>query len=104
MVIYGPRFSTKAESKMFRMWGADIIGMTLCPEIVLAREAELCYASVAMVTDYDVWKEQHVSMDMVLETMRKNSEKVKTLLGNVIPKIKEERTCGCGSALKPALL
>ena len=104
VVIEGPRFSTKAESKMFRMWGADIIGMTLCPEIVLAREAELCYASVAMVTDYDVWKEQHVSMDMVLETMRKNSEKVRTLLGNVIPKIKEERPCGCGSALKTALL
>lgn len=104
VVIEGPRFSTKAESKMFRMWGGDIIGMTMCPEAVLAREAEICYATIAMVTDYDVWKEHHVTINMVLETMAKNSEKVKTLLGEVIPKIPEKRPCECKSALKTALL
>lgn len=104
VVIEGPRFSTKAESKMFRMWGGDIIGMTMCPEAVLAREAEICYATIAMVTDYDVWKEHHVTINMVLETMAKNSEKVKTLLGEAIPKIPEKRPCECKSALKTALL
>ncbi len=104
VVIEGPRFSTKAESKMFQMWGGDIIGMTLVPEVVLAREAELCYANVAMVTDYDVWKDQHVTLDMVLETMRTNSKKVKTLLGETITKIKDERPCECPNALSAALL
>ena len=103
VVIEGPRFSTKAESLMFQQWGGDIIGMTMVPEVVLAREAEICYATIAMVTDYDVWKGQHVSLDMVLKTMRKNSEKVKILLGEIIPKIPEKRTCKCKDALKTAL-
>jgi 5'-methylthioadenosine phosphorylase len=102
--IEGPRFSTRAESRLFRQWGCDIIGMTMYPECVLAREAEICYVSIAMVTDYDVWAEKPVSSDEVVETMRVNSEKFKTLIMNALPLIPEERVCGCGSALSQALL
>ncbi len=102
--IEGPRFSTRAESKLFRQWGADIIGMTLYPECVLAREAEICYVSVAMVTDYDVWAEKPVSSDEVMETMKGNAENFKRLIMGALPEIPEERTCGCGEALKHALL
>ncbi|MBS3164360.1 S-methyl-5'-thioadenosine phosphorylase [Candidatus Woesearchaeota archaeon] len=104
VVIEGPRFSTKAESRMFRLWGGDIIGMTMCPEATLAREAEMCYSTIAMVTDYDVWRDAHVSLDMVLKTMKENEQKVKLLLKAVIPKIAKERACGCKSALTGALL
>jgi len=103
VVIEGPRFSTKAESNVFRQWNADIIGMTMVPEAVLAREAEMCYATIAMVTDYDVWKEHHVSLDEVIKTMKNNVEKVKKLLGAVIPKI-EDNDCECRQALKCALI
>ena len=78
--IEGPRFSTKAESRLFRSWGADVIGMTLVPECVLAREAELCYASIATVTDYDVWKDHAVSADEVVATMKASVEKVKRII------------------------
>ncbi len=102
--IEGPRFSTKAESKMFRMWGADIVGMTLVPECVLAREAEICYASIATVTDYDVWKDQPVSVDIVLRTMSENVEKVKRIISEAISKIPEKRECDCKSSLQSALI
>ena len=102
--IEGPRFSTRAESRLFRSWGADIIGMTLYPECVLAREAELCYVSVAMVTDYDVWAERPVSTEEVIRTMRSNAEKFKKLIMEAIPRIPKERTCDCQHALKDALL
>ena len=102
--IEGPRFSTRAESRLFRQWGCDIIGMTMYPECMLAREAEICYVSIAMVTDYDVWAEKPVSSDEVVETMRMNSERFKTLIMDALPLIPEERTCGCGSALAQALL
>lgn len=101
--IEGPRFSTRAESKMFRMWGADIIGMTLVPECVLAREAELCYVVVATVTDYDVWAEKPVSGAEVIETLQKNIGKVRRLLMNIIPSVPMERSCFCKDALKEAL-
>lgn len=100
--VEGPRFSTKAESKTFRNWGADIVGMTLVPECVLAREAEICYASIAIVTDYDVWKEHPVSAVVVAETMKKNIEKVKKLVAQATIRIPEERTCECKNALKSA--
>jgi 5'-methylthioadenosine phosphorylase len=104
VVIEGPRFSTKAESNVFRTWNADIIGMTMCPEVVLAREAELCYQTIAMVTDYDVWKEDNtVSLEEVLATMKNNVEKVKRLLEEVIPNI-EDKECSCKSALQGALI
>ncbi len=102
--IEGPRFSTKAESRLFRSWGADVIGMTLVPECVLAREAEICYATVATVTDYDVWKDHPVSADEVLGTMRGNIEKVKRLIAEVVANMPEARNCGCGSALRGALV
>ncbi|MDD5087040.1 MAG: S-methyl-5'-thioadenosine phosphorylase, partial [Candidatus Nanoarchaeia archaeon] len=103
VVIEGPRFSTKAESNMFRQWNADIIGMTMTPEVVLAREAEICYATIAMVTDYDVWRDSHVSGEEVAKTMKNNVEKVKTLLKEVIMNIPKERVCNCKNALKGAL-
>ena len=103
VVIEGPRFSTRAESNVFRSWDADIIGMTMVPEAVLAREAEICYATIAMVTDYDVWKEEHVTLEEVIKTMQSNVEKVKKLLAAVIPKI-EEKDCNCRNALQSALI
>ncbi len=102
--IQGPRFSTRAESKLYRSWGAHIIGMTLVPEVVLAREAQICYASICMVTDYDVWAEKPVTGEEVVKTMRKNIEKVKRLLAELIPEIPEERHCECDKALKEALM
>jgi len=102
--VEGPRFSTRAESRLFRQWEADIIGMTLYPECVLAREAEICYVSVAMVTDYDVWADKPVSTHEILETLGKNSANFKRLIMESIPDIPEERSCGCCEALKYAVL
>ncbi|MBN1245184.1 S-methyl-5'-thioadenosine phosphorylase [Candidatus Bathyarchaeota archaeon] len=102
--IEGPRFSTKAESKLFRSWNADIIGMTLVPECVLAREAELCYASISTVTDYDVWKDHVVSADEVVATMKVSVEKVKSIILEAVARLPKECACGCKSALKGAFL
>ena len=90
VTIEGPRFSTKAESKMFRIWGADVINMSIAPEAILANEAGIPYAAVAMSTDYDCWKEDEepVSWDEILEVFNRNAGKVKQLLINVISKIK----------------
>jgi len=99
--IEGPRFSTRAESKMFRTFG-DIIGMTLVPECQLAREAEICYAAINTVTDYDSFSEIPVSMEEITKTMKENIEKVKILLQSVIPKIPTQRECKCKNALKDA--
>jgi 5'-methylthioadenosine phosphorylase len=102
--IEGPRFSTRAESKLFRQWGCDIIGMTLYPECVLAREAEMCYISVAMVTDYDVWAERPVSAKEVAGIMKKNTDDFKKLIMGAIPNLPKERDCSCHKALENALL
>jgi 5'-methylthioadenosine phosphorylase len=102
--IEGPRFSTKAESRLYRAWGADVVGMTLVPECVLAREAEICYAAIATVTDFDVWKDKPVSAEDVKKTMRENVEKVKKIVAEAIRRIPAERTCECRSALQGALL
>ncbi|HIJ97493.1 TPA: S-methyl-5'-thioadenosine phosphorylase [archaeon] len=105
--VQGPRFSTRAESDLFRkVFKADIIGMTLVPEAVLAREAEICYSSISMVTDYDCWKKGHiVSTESIIKTIKANEDKVKKMLQNVLPKISDKRVkCGCGSALKGALI
>lgn len=104
MCIEGPRFSTRAESRLYRSWDAHVIGMTMVPECVLAREAEICYSSIAMVTDYDTFKEQAVSIEDIVNTMKNNIEKVKSLLIEVIPKIPKERTCPCSTALKGAFV
>jgi 5'-methylthioadenosine phosphorylase len=102
--IEGPRFSTKAESKLFRSWDADIIGMTLVPECVLAREAELCYASISTVTDYDVWKDHAVSADEVAATMKDSVEKVKRIIVEACARLPKECACECKNALKGAFL
>lgn len=99
--IEGPRFSTRAESRFFRNF-ADVIGMTLIPEATLARELEICYLSLAMITDYDVWQPHPVNVEEVIKTMKENSEKIKKLFKNTIPKIKEQRNCFCKEALKNA--
>jgi 5'-methylthioadenosine phosphorylase len=102
--IEGPRFSTKAESKVFRSWGADVVGMTLVPECVLAREAEMCYASISSVTDYDVWKDHPVSADEIVKTMRENIGKVRRIIVEAVGKIPKDRVCECKSALKSAMV
>ncbi len=104
--IEGPRFSTRAESKFYRdTVKGEIIGMTLVPEVTLAREAEICYLSVATVTDYDVWADKPVSSSEIIETLAKNVEKTKKLIADLIPAIPQKRAkCSCGDALKGALL
>ncbi len=104
--IEGPRFSTRAESKFYRdAMKGEIIGMTLVPEVTLAREAEICYLSVATVTDYDVWADKPVSSSEIIETLAKNVEKTKKLIADLIPSIPQKRTkCTCGTALEGALL
>ena len=102
--IEGPRFSTRAESRLYRMWGADVIGMTLIPEAVLARELEICYLPITTITDYDVWAEKPVTAEEVVKTLRANVEKVNKLLREVIPKIPSERNCVCSRASKEALV
>ena len=101
--IEGPQFSTKAESQVHRTLGFDIIGMTALPEAKLAREAEICYLTIATVTDYDVWKEEEVDVATVLENMAKSEERVKNILKKLIPRIPEERNCPCKDALKFAI-
>ena len=100
--IEGPRFSTKAESKFFKSTGADIIGMTLVPECQLAREAQICYASISTVTDYDVWAEKPVTAKEVMETLSKNVEITKKILTLLINKIPETKSCSCDKALEEA--
>lgn len=100
--IEGPRFSTKAESKFYRTTGAEIIGMTLVPECQLAREAQMCYASISTVTDYDVWAEKPVTAKEVLETLSLNVKTTKNILTELIDKIPKTRSCLCAEALKEA--
>ncbi len=107
VIIEGPRFSTRAESDAFRIWGMDIVGMTCAPEAFLAREAEMCYASIAHITDYDVWHtgEEPVSVEMVLKIIEKNTSHVKNAL-EILAKEppRETRDCGCLDALAGALI
>src|ERR671918_1829651 len=106
LCIEGPRFSTRAESRYYReVVGAQIIGMTLVPECVLAREAEICYVSIATITDYDAWTDSPVSSDRIIETLQKNIEKTRKLIGQLIPLVSSKRTlCACGKALEGAVL
>ena len=104
--IEGPQFSTKAESRVFRSWGVDVIGMTNLPEAKLAREAELCYATLALATDYDVWHETHeaVTVEAVVQNLLKNVETAKDVLGRLVPTIASPRTCPCPSLLASAVI
>ena len=102
--VEGPRFSTRAESRLFRSWGADIIGMTLVPEITLAREAGICYLTLATVTDYDVWADRPVTAEEVVTTLKSNVEKVKKLLFELLPELTKERSCDCAESAEHALV
>jgi 5'-methylthioadenosine phosphorylase len=106
IAIEGPQFSTKAESRIYRSWGVDVIGMTAIPEAKLAREAEICYATVALVTDYDVWHESQdpVTVEMVLGYLRRNAATAQGVLSAVLPNIPDQRECLCASALRNAII
>ena len=106
VVVEGPRFSTKAESRVFRQWGMDIIGMTALPEAQLAREAEICYATMAHVTDYDVWREteETVTVEAVIRNLLANTQVAQQAIRNLIPRLGGERHCGCNHALADAII
>lgn len=105
VTIEGPRFSTRAESRMFRLWGGDVINMSTVPEAVLAREAGICYALAAMSTDYDAWheSEEPVTWEMIVTTMRKNVDNVKKIFFNALPRIDFDM-CQCRTAIETALV
>ena len=102
VVIEGPRFSTRAESLWYKQFGWEVINMTIYPEVVLARELEICYVNLALVTDYDVWAETPVSVEEIRKTFSQNIENFKRVLREMIPNIPSERKCPCASALKNA--
>src|SRR5512147_32339 len=106
ITIEGPRFSTKAESKTYRSWGMSLIGMTASPEAFLAREAEICYATMAHVTDYDVWhvSEAPVTVEMVIQTLNKNTAIAQEAVRILASRLKPERDCDCEHALATALI
>jgi 5'-methylthioadenosine phosphorylase len=102
----GPQFSTRAESDIYRQWGVDVIGMTNLQEAKLAREAEICYATLAMVTDYDCWheEEEDVNGQAVMEVLQQNAATAQDVVRRVIRRLETERTCGCAEALQSALI
>ncbi len=106
IVMEGPQFSTRAESNLYRSWGASIIGMTALPEAKLAREAEICYATLACVTDYDCWYEGHeeVTIDMVVANLTRNVEVSKEILRKTVTRIPDARKCACSTALQNAIV
>jgi len=105
VAIEGPAFSTRAESRLYRSWDADIVGMTLSPEARLAREAEICYAGIASVTDYDSWQDQAepLSVDVILETLRKNIDVIQKIIKLSLAWLPPERDCVCTRAMKTAI-
>ncbi|MBN08585.1 MAG: S-methyl-5'-thioadenosine phosphorylase [Rhodospirillaceae bacterium] len=109
LAMEGPQFSTLAESKLYQGWGCDVIGMTNMPEAKLAREAEMCYATVAMVTDYDCWHpdHDHVTVDAIIKMLMDNAEKARALVKNVVPRLADRKDLchqGCHEALDNALI
>jgi 5'-methylthioadenosine phosphorylase len=109
LVMEGPQFSTLAESRLYRSWSCDVIGMTNMPEAKLAREAELCWATVAMVTDYDCWHPEHddVSVEAIIRVLTDNAARARTLVETVTPKLSGRTNCcpeGCHTALGQAII
>ena len=109
LVMEGPQFSSLAESELYRSWNADVIGMTNMPEAKLAREAELCYASVAMVTDFDCWHPDHddVTVDAIIKVLLANADNARNMVSRVTPRLRSDASaaaCGCRSALQHALI
>jgi len=106
MIMEGPAFSTRAESRLYRSWGADIIGMTALPEAKLAREAEICYAIIGCVTDYDSWWEpgEPVTVDIILKTQHQNIDTARKIIKLAVSRIPDKRDCSCATALKTAMV
>jgi 5'-methylthioadenosine phosphorylase len=106
LCMEGPQFSTKAESNLYRSWGMDVIGMTNLQEAKLAREAEICYVTVAMVTDYDCWHPDHdaVTVEQIISNLMKNAENASKVVGRAVANMPEARACKCGSALAHAII
>lgn len=106
LCMEGPQFSTKAESNLYRSWGMDVIGMTNLQEAKLAREAEICYVTVAMVTDYDCWHPQHdsVTVDQIVAVLLKNAENACNVVRETVAALPKERSCKCGAALAHAII
>jgi 5'-methylthioadenosine phosphorylase len=106
IAMEGPAFSTAAESRLYKSWNADIIGMTIIPEANLAREAEMCYASICAITDYDSWREREeaVTVDVILEHMKRNMNLAKQIIKLAVTRIPEKRSCECLSALRTAIV
>ena len=102
----GPQFSTLAESRLYRAWGMDVIGMTNLQEAKLAREAEICYTTVALVTDYDCWHPEHdqVTVEMIVSNLIRNAETAQRLIAEAVARMPEARTCPCASALATAII
>jgi 5'-methylthioadenosine phosphorylase len=102
----GPQFSTLAESNLYRSWGCDVIGMTNLQEAKLAREAEICYSTMALVTDYDCWheEEENVTVEAIIENLTRNAETAKKMIKETVKSLPFERTCECASALQYALI
>jgi 5'-methylthioadenosine phosphorylase len=102
----GPQFSTRAESNLYRSWGADVIGMTNLQEAKLAREAEICYATMAMVTDYDCWHQGHddVTVDQIVAVLHQNADNAGKVVKAAVAAMSSDRSCACTSALKHAIL
>jgi len=105
LVMEGPQLSTKAESQLYRSWGASIIGMTVLPEAKLAREAEICYATLAFVTDYDCWHPTYdsVTAEMILTNLQREINSVQRIIKSLLPTIPQKRDCACASALRCAI-
>ena len=106
LCMEGPAFSTRAESRLYKSWGADIIGMTALPEAKLAREAEICYAVIGCVTDYDSWWEpvEPVTVDIILKTLRENIDMSRRIIRLAVSKVPEGRRCACATALSAAIV
>lgn len=106
LCIEGPQFSTRAESQIYRHWGVDVIGMTNLPEARLAREAELCYATLALATDYDCWHESadDVDIESILAVLQRNVQVAQEIISRSVPRLRGERVCVCRTALQQALI
>ena len=106
LCIEGPQFSTRAESRLFRQWGVDVIGMTNLPEARLAREAELCYATLALATDYDCWHESAADVDIgsILVILQRNVARAQAIIAQTVPQLSGPRSCPCSTALQSAII
>ncbi|MDD5511165.1 MAG: S-methyl-5'-thioadenosine phosphorylase [Dehalococcoidales bacterium] len=106
LAMEGPAFSTRAESNLYRSWGGDIIGMTASPEAKLAREAEICYAAIVSITDYDCWQkhDEPTPIDVIIETLKQNNDRIREIIRVTAARIPHERRCDCATALETAIV